>query len=72
MTDMHAWGVVFQATPEVLQHAQGQAEPTVCSSRALADTIMGMGMTLAVMAGRLIALLALRKASPPTQSLSQR
>ncbi len=37
---------------EVLQHAQVQAEPTVYPSTALADTITGMGMTLAVMVGR--------------------
>ena len=57
---------------EVLQHVQAQAEPTGCPSRALADTITGMGMTLAVMVGRLTALLALRRASPPTQLPSQR
>ncbi len=57
---------------EVLQHAQVQAEPTVCPSMVLADTITGMGMTLAVMVGRWTALLALRRASPPTQLPSQR
>jgi len=57
---------------EVLQHAQVQAEPTVYPSTGLADTITGMGMTLAVMVGRLTALLALRRASLPTQLPSQR
>ena len=57
---------------EVLQHAQMRAEPTVYPSTGLADTITGMGMTLAVMVGRLTALPALRRAFPLTQLPSLR